>query len=122
MAEAVSTFIRYDSVDQDGQTRRQRNIRFGAEHENKDVKVPELCWYLWEWFFEISGTRRSRTERISYSDLKAWSDLSGNDINSFEFECLTAMDRAFVDAMSVEIAANQERERIRNEARSKVKK
>lgn len=103
-------------------TRRQRNIRFGAEDENKSVKIPENCLYIWDWFFELSGSRRSRTERLSFSDIKAWSDLSGNNLTAFEFEAIRDMDAAFVDAIAKEIAANEERERIRSEARNRLRR
>lgn len=53
--------------------------------------------------------RQETDKRISVSEYKAWSELTGKNITRIEFDILTAMDQAFVTSFRREVRENQER-------------
>ncbi|MEA5123314.1 phage tail assembly chaperone [Xanthomonas floridensis] len=93
--------------DEKGETRRQRNARF--EQSTPDVDMPEEAVHVWEWFWLISGRRKSGPEAISYSDIGEWQRLTLRDVLPEEVEMLMAMDDAYLRAVREEQAAARER-------------
>lgn len=105
--------IRYDTKDKDGETRRERNERFGHARKNPDFTIPEDGQYLFGWFNELDKSRSSGMNGpnpLSSSDIKAWADLTGNIITRWDFRTLQAMDRKYRDALAVEQEDVQARE------------
>lgn len=102
----MRTYIKYDTQDGDGSTRRSRNSRFGKSHLNKEVEVPDEGSHLWNWFWEISRCRDSNDNPISYTDIGAWRSFTGNLIDYDECGILLSMDLAFRSALQDEIKAN----------------
>lgn len=99
MAEAVRVLVRYDFPDKDGETRRERNARFGQE--SPAVEVPPVAQYLWEWFWDI---RRSQPagfngpNPVTNAELMAWVQRTGQVVRPEEAVILMDMDGALLTA------------------------
>lgn len=108
MAEALAIKIRYETPGPEGETRAQRNIRFGAGDKNQSYEVPDEAGYLWDWYLEIldgfQGVVNGEAVPIPPSEFKAWSDLTGNVVLPEEYAILRRMDAARRAALSEEIA------------------
>lgn len=113
MAEAVKVRVRYDTKDENGETRRERNEKFDAESPSLDI--PDEGLYLWQWFWNLSTwfrrVRSGVSEPIVPSEMIAWADVIGVDVRPAEFAILHAMDMAFCEATNVEISEWRERDR-----------
>lgn len=62
------------------------------------TKVPDAISYLWDWFLELHGARRSGVnglEPISYSDIDAWSRLTHRHPTPDEVASLLRIDSAY---------------------------
>ncbi len=60
------------------------------------VQIPEWLIYLWQWFVELHNTRgegMSGVAPITYSEMKAWSELTGNEPTPWEVRAIKAVDR-----------------------------
>lgn len=96
--------VRYDSEDENGETRRDRNQRFGV-HPGPEAEVPPTCDHIWQWFCDLSACRShadSGPQPISHQEIQAWSRLTGQIITPEEVDILRAMDKAFLREMSRE--------------------
>lgn len=117
MIEAISVRVKYDTKDEDGETRRERNERFGTD--SPPLVLPPVGAYLWEIYFEIS----SRVQRvrdgicipISPTEFAAWVSLSQRIVYPNEYDILCGMDDAFVEATNVELAEYRAREQQKRE-------
>lgn len=67
-AEAVYIAVRYDMADENGETRRQRNARFGLA-ESPELEVPDAAVHVWVWFWQLSGRRYIRPEALTFADI-----------------------------------------------------
>lgn len=107
----MEVYARYSIPDEKGETRRDRNERFG--HDAPPLEIPEDGRYLWEWYQEVAdGTARFRENLyhpITWADLKAWADCTGNIVYSSEFDILRAMDAAFTRGMNINVQERQTR-------------
>ncbi|HUH57439.1 MAG TPA: hypothetical protein VL020_02865 [Pseudomonadales bacterium] len=65
--------------------------------------------------------RQETDKRISVVEYKAWSELTGKNINPIEFDVLTSMDQAFVSSFKREVRENQERVNRHNENVAKLR-
>jgi len=119
LSDAIRTYVRYDVKDEGGETRRERNDRFG--HESPPLEYPFAAAHLWEWYFDLSQRlRRVRDgvcEPIPPSEFEAWQRLTGNIVYRHEYAILAAMDAAYCDEMNKELADYQERMREKAEKR-----
>ncbi len=84
-------------ADENGETRRQRNERFGAE--SPDVDVPMEGAHVWDWFWALSGRRRSGPEALTFADVGEWQRLVMVDLLPQEVEMLMAMDDQYLRAV-----------------------
>jgi len=115
----VSNFIRYDTPDGEGQTRRERNQSFGMSHHSKDVNITFEARYLWDIFWQICN-RHNQDDRgplpMLAGDFFNEIHLSGNLINRKEADILLAMDAAYCTSLREEIRSNTIRaaEKTRN--------
>lgn len=89
--------VRYDMPDEKGETRRERNARFDVEAP--DVEVPLEASHVWEWFWDISGRRRSGPEALTFGDIASWISLLQLDVLPQEVAMLTAMDDQYLRAV-----------------------
>jgi len=65
-----------------------------------DLKVPDLLFHLWAWFCELDSKRTAgfaSLNPISFSELKAWSDLTGQKPTPTEVKILMKMDAVMVE-------------------------
>lgn len=63
------------------------------------VSIPEALLYLWFWFCELSNSRQYSefgAMPLSYSEIFAWSQLTGNDPSALEVSILKQLDRAYL--------------------------
>lgn len=65
--------------------------------------------------------RQETDKRISSVEFKAWSELTGKNINPIEFDVLVSMDQAFVSSFKREVRENQERVNRHNENVAKLR-
>lgn len=107
LADAVYLTARYDVPDERGETRRQRNARFGEE--SPDVEVPEEGEHVWDWFWELCPRRRSGPEPLTFADVGEWQRLLMYDLLREEVEMLMAMDDRYLTAVREDQAAARAR-------------
>lgn len=97
--EAIRIYTRYDLPDDKGQTRRERNEKFGFD-KSPEVNIPCEGMYLWQLYSELSNA----IHRIDFngyyynlppSEILAWCKLANKDITSFEYDVISSMDNAF---------------------------
>ena len=63
-----------------------------------DELSPEIC-YIWLWFIELHNTRQSggfSASPISYTEIKAWSELTGWVLESWEVTAIKVIDQEFI--------------------------
>jgi len=113
--DAAYTTVRYDMADEKGETRRQRNERFGAP--SPEVEIPHQLLHVWDWFWELSARRRSGPEALTFADIGEWSRLRQVDLQPIEVEFLMAMDDAYLKAVREDQEAA--RQRALDESRSR---
>lgn len=111
--------VRYNTPDENGETRNDRNARFRRPPgEDYADYIPEECEHLWVWYFDISNRmRRVRdggVEPIPPTEWIAWLKLTGNRVYAWEHRVLAAMDLAFCSEMGKELDAY--RARLQDEA------
>lgn len=97
--EAVRVYTRYDLPNEKGETRRERNLRFGYG-KSPEVEIPSSGEYIWELFATLSASIH-RVDfngyyyKIPPSEILAWCELAKVDITSEEYEVISAMDDVF---------------------------
>lgn len=94
-------------ADEKGETRRQRNSRFGQG--SPDIDVPNQADHVWDWFWELSARRKSGPEALSYAEIGEWQRLTRNTVRPEEVEMLMKMDDAYLVTFRDEQQANRER-------------
>lgn len=109
----MRVYARYDLPDEKGETRRERNKKFGFD-EAPDFEIPVYSEYLWELFSKLSNA----IHRIDFngyyytlppSEIKAWCELSNTDITSIEYDILSAMDNVFCKEINADKNATMTR-------------
>lgn len=105
-------FVRYETPNKDGLTRRERNE--AANEYTPEFSIPEHGKYLWDIYHNISESV-SRTVEGYYrlippSEYEAWFRLTGTLVYSCEYDILVAMDREYC------LEANKELDDIRSRA------
>ena len=113
LCEAVRVYTRYDTIGDDGITRRERNTRMGLMSDA--FYLPDSGRYLWEWFGNLNSSV-SRIEdglcrAIPPSEYYAWSKMTGTIVYPVEYDILTAMDLEYCKELNKELAANREKSR-----------
>lgn len=61
-------------ADESGETRRQRNARFGIA-ESPELEAPDAAAHVWGWFWELSGRSHSGPEALTFADIGQWASL-----------------------------------------------
>lgn len=92
-----------------GETRRDRNTKFGVE--SPDIDVPPEGEHLWEWFWQVSRRRRTGPEAISYTEVGEWQRLTDTAVLPEELDLLMLMDDAFLAEVRKEQREAEERAR-----------
>lgn len=109
LCECIRYSVRYKTPDEKGETRAERNARFGQSDKTPDEPTLPGCGeHVWQWFAELSAQRGSGgmggIEPLGWSSIKAWSELTGVIVRPEEVRMLLAMDAAFRSAAGVERA------------------
>lgn len=63
--------------------------------EADEAKLPEFLAYLWQWYMELRAARQFSEGEIlplQYSEIEAWSRLSGNEVTQFDVRVLKKLD------------------------------
>lgn len=63
---------------------------------------PARLSHIWEMFLEVNGGRSygmSGPNPLSWGDLKAWDDLTGTGLKSWEVRLLKSLDRVWLRVM-----------------------
>lgn len=118
MCEALRIEARYNTPDSNGETRRQRNARFGES--SPEPNYPERGRYLWEWYQRAARTRRydqGMPQLLTPLEWQAWASITGQAIREEEFAVLMDMDFAYVSALRAEKAAQWARENQQNKGK-----
>ena len=71
--------------------------------ELKPKELPDCMIYLWQTFISISGCRQhgmSGPLAISYSEMKSWSELTGNELSPLDIEILRRLDSLYIKVMN----------------------
>lgn len=58
-------------------------------------RIPRAVWHVWEWFLELDRARPSGgmdPGRITFSEIKAWSELTGNKPRPHEIAMIRRLD------------------------------
>ena len=64
---------------------------------------PEDLLYLWEWFIDLGNARPqgyAGPAPISFSEIKAWSELMGIKLSGWEVEALKDLDIIYIRVVS----------------------
>jgi hypothetical protein len=63
------------------------------------VEVSHIIMYLWEWFLDLNSTRQSGMgmNAISYSEICAWCELTGNRPSPYEIRVIKLLDRVYLE-------------------------
>jgi len=106
LCEAIRIRIRYDFQDENKETRRERNARFGKE--SPELIITAQWQYLWDWYEALSaGVGRAVDgvcNPIPWSEFLAWSSVSGVVVHPSEYAILRAMDAVFCEEMNKEFS------------------
>lgn len=110
LCDAVHVKTKYETLDVNGETRRQRNARFGLE--SPDFELEEDEFYLWQWFEDLqesSGTRiiQGEPQPLSHTDIMNWAHNTSEIIRPFEVGILIKMSLAWCDAIIGELENNR---------------
>lgn len=106
LTEAIQYHVRYQTRDGEGETRAERNARFGMSHLTPDEPdVPMVAEHVWNWFWHLSSQRRSGLngpEPLGWEGIGYWASLTGTLVIPEEIELLVAMDIAYRTGISQE--------------------
>ena len=97
--------------DSDGETRRERNVKF--EVDCPDIDVPENGHFLWDWFWDLRQSQApgfSGPSPISNQEIIAWASITGNILRREEAAVIKQMDSRYCREISIESEAIRERE------------
>jgi hypothetical protein len=66
--------------------------------ELDECKIPKEALHIWRWFLELDATRQNGMDinPISYSEIAAWSKLTGNRPRRHEVEVLRQIDGLYL--------------------------
>ena len=85
-------------VDDEGETRAERNERFGIFVEIPEPEPPEVMLHVWAWFWQWAGNRKTSDEAMGWAELQAWEYATATLIEPHERLMMAAMDRAYVSS------------------------
>ena len=122
MVDAVGVYVRYETPDEKGETRRQRNERL--DHYTPPFEIPKDGQYIWNWFREISAIASNVSDGfykpIPPSEYLAWQQLTENIVYPWEYDIMFAMDAVYCDEMNKEIQSRQQARLDRKEREAEL--
>ena len=69
----------------------------------KPAIMPDCLHYLWGWFCELSGARgyaEFGALPLTYSEIRAWAELTKTSPTAWEIDALKRIDRAYLTEMN----------------------
>jgi hypothetical protein len=92
---------------------------------NPVLNVPEAGQRLFSWYIDSLASAITRVVgdaviRIPPSEFKAWAELTGRIVSSWEYDTLIAMDRAFCAALTAELSEMHARQQAEAAAKNKT--
>lgn len=108
--------VRFDTLDEKGETRRDRNIRFFSPEMNRTAVIPRGCEHYVSWFWDLSSLRKwgeAGPEPVTPDLLMGWTALTGVKMSRQDVSILRQMDDAFRSAVARERKEQMDRERAR---------
>jgi hypothetical protein len=97
LQEAVRVRVRLSIPDQRGITEAAHLQQVGLPLP--EMNVPPIAVHVWDWFWSLSETRApgfSQPGRITFTEILAWSTLTGAQPTPREVSAICAMDDAFM--------------------------
>lgn len=91
-------------------TREEYAARYNATIP-EEPEIPEEGQHLWDWFWVLSERRQKGFDSanpITFSEIKAWVDVTGVIVLPEEVEVLIIMDTAYLKAISQEQDARRQ--------------
>lgn len=89
-----------------------------------DFIIPEHGIHLWEWFKDLNHVASHATDGeckpILPSEYNAWLQLTGNIVNSVEYDILKAMDLAYCEEMNLELRSRREQHYARKQKEAEL--
>jgi hypothetical protein len=73
-----------------------------GKYPGPELEIPPDLVYLWSWFTELSSTRGGGwgPSPITYMEIKAWAELTGNCPDVWEVSVLKAMDNKYLEMVN----------------------
>lgn len=68
--------------------------------ELKPVPLPDQMQFAWRAFLDLALSRPNYgmgVSAIPYVEIKAWSELTGNNLSHFDIAAIKAVDRAYLE-------------------------
>jgi len=68
-----------------------------------DKECPQALVHIWSWFLDLTGSRANTgfgMSPITYSEIKAWSNLTRQAPTVFEVGILKRLDRLYLSVMA----------------------
>lgn len=102
----ATNFFEFDMKGKDGSTKRD-HLKIVANATGKvpvelqyQPELPESAAYVWDWFLDLNSGRTASMaglNAISYLEIQAWADITGEQLARWEVVAIKALDRAFLD-------------------------
>lgn len=110
LVQYAASYFDLDLPGKDGSTKRDKLNRAAtsafstakaapAELE-EEPELPPLAAHLWHWWLELNGSTGGNgfsQNPISYTEIKNWSELTGNQPEPWEVAAIRAIDRAYLN-------------------------
>lgn len=104
LVEFAKNELTLSEKQKDGSTLRDHLLNIQKQYnitppELVEVEVSYLVMYLWESFLELNSTRQSGmgVNSISYSEIKAYCDLTQTVFSPYEIKVIKMLDRVFLE-------------------------
>ena len=75
-------------------------------------ELPEACTQVWKWFIDLNNSRSSNgfgVNPLSYSDIKAYFDLMGIEIEEWELHLIKRIDNEALNSYSKEAESERKK-------------
>jgi hypothetical protein len=75
-------------------------------------ELPESCVPVWKWFIDLNNSRSSNgfgVNPLSYSDIKAYLDLIGVEVEEWELYLIKRIDNEALNSYSKEAESERKR-------------
>ncbi len=106
MVAFAKYFFEFDIRGEDGSTKREHlHVAANASHRvpvelQDQPELPESAVHVWDWFLDLNSGRTASMaglNAISYLEIQAWADMTGEQLARWEVVAIKALDRAFLD-------------------------